>query len=156
MLPVGIGLCAFLLLAGCGSKSKTSFPSLGSQGTPEAAKPGVTAGWQTISGNRFDVGSTKAMVSVVAINPLRLRLQVNASPDVVTQTNYQVHCDQRSTFGRNMSGTTPLTREIAIPRGGKSGSAKDVECFVTANATKPAHVSMTLVLLQRLAGKAHR
>ena len=99
-----------------------------------------------------------AAVRVVAINPLRLRLQVNASPDVVTQTSYQVHCDQRSTFGQNMRGTTPLTREIAIPRGGKPGSSNDVECFVTANATKPAHASMTVTLLQRLpaTATAHR
>ena len=91
-----------------------------------------------------------AAASVVAINPLRLRLQVSASPDVVTQTSYQVHCDQRSTFGQKMRGQTPLTREIAIPRGGKSGSPNNVECFVTATATKPATATMTLTLLQRL------
>ena len=91
-----------------------------------------------------------AAVSVVAINPLRLKLQVNASPDVMTQTSYQVHCDQLSTRGQAERGTTPLTREIAIPHGGKSGSSSTVECFVTANATKPGSASMTLTLLQRL------
>jgi hypothetical protein len=110
----------------------------------------VTAGWETISGNTFGAGSTMATISVLAINPLRLKLQVNASPDVITQVSYQVHCDQLSTRGRAKRETTPLTREIAIPRGGKSGSSSTVECFVTANATKPASASMTLTLLQRL------
>jgi hypothetical protein len=94
-------------------------------------------------------------VSVVTTNPRALRLQVNASPDVETQTSYEVHCDRGSTVGPHVRGTTPLTREIAVPDGA-SGGKGTVECSVTANATKPSSASMTVVLLQRLAGPVHR
>ena len=151
MLPLGIGLGVSLVLAGCGSTSKPSFPSLGSHGAPIGPpRPETTPGWEPISGNTFAAGSTMATVSVLAVDPLQLRLRVNATPDVVTQTSYQIHCDQLSSSGQSMRGETPLTREIAIPRGVKSGSQKTVECFVTAHATKPAHASMTLTLLKRL------
>ena len=86
----------------------------------------------------------------MAVNPVQLKLEVSASPDVGTDTSYQVHCDQRSTLGQKLRGSTPLTREIAIPRGAKSSSANDVECFVTATATKPSDATMTLTLYERL------
>ena len=151
MLPFGVGLCLTLLvLAGCGS-SHESFPSLSSQqGSANGATGAVPAGWESISGDRFGSGSTVATVSAVAVNPVRLRLQVSASPEGVTETSYQVHCDQRSTYGRNLRAQTPLSREIALPSGTSSG--KDVQCVVSARATKAAEATMTLTVIQDLGG----
>ena len=113
----------------------------------------MTNGWQSISGNTFGLGSTTATASVVALNPGRLKMEISSTPDVETSTSYQVHCDQLNSFGPDERATTPLTREIVLPTGVAKSS--DVQCSVTATATKPAGARMTLTLFQQLAsGKA--
>ena len=42
------------------------------------------------------------------------------------------------------------TITITIPPGGSLGAGNDVQCFITARATKPADGTMTLTLLQRV------
>jgi hypothetical protein len=81
----------------------------------------------------------------VTVNAARVRLQVTASPDVVTQTTYEVQCDTGSTLGKKSSARTPLTREIRLPR--SPASANDVQCSISARATKPANATMTVALL---------
>lgn len=143
------------MLAGCGSAPDSSFPPLAGPGTAETINPGVTNGWQSISGNTFGIGSTTATASVVAVNPTRLKMELSSTPDVETSTSYQVHCDQLNSFGPDQRGTTPITREIVLPTGAV-GSSNDVQCSVTATATKPANARMTLTLFQRLAAsKSH-
>jgi len=148
-LSLGLGLCfAVIALTSCGGGSPPkSFPSLGSQGSPGGSL-GPKGTWQPFAGDRFDVGSTAATVTGVAVDPTWLKLQVTASPDIVTETSYQVHCDQLTTLGKKLRGTTPLTRVVAVPRA-KSG-ATNVQCFVTASATKPKTATMTLKLVQGL------
>jgi hypothetical protein len=159
-LALLLGMCLAVAFAGCGgsSSSTSSFPELGSQkaqGGP--AHPGVMDGWVSLSGNTFTTGSTLAEATAVVVNPLRLRMRVDASPDVVTETSYEVDCDEASSQGQKASATTPIVREIEIPRGLRAGRANDVQCTITAQATKPASGSMTLSLFERLpARSAHR
>jgi len=140
------------VLAGCGSAPDSSYPSLGSQGS-QTVTPGVTNGWQSISGNTFGSGSTTATVSVIAVNPGHLKMQVNSTPDIQTDTSYQVHCDQLNTFGPDVRGNTPLTRQIVLPTG-VAGSSNQ-QCSVSATATKPASAQLTLTLFQQLAPASH-
>ncbi len=114
----------------------------------------MTDGWQSISGNTFGVDSTTATASVIALNPGRLKMTVTSTPDVETSTSYEVHCDQLNSFGPDQRATTPLTREIVLPTG-VAGSS-DVQCSVTATATKPTGARMTLTLFQRLASTKSR
>jgi hypothetical protein len=145
LLPgFSLGL-ALLVLAGCGSSSNSSYPSLGSQSTKEG-EGSVPAGWVSLSGNTYGAGTTVAQVSANTANPRALRLQVTAAPDVQTQTSYEVHCDTMSTVGPKVVATTPIQREIKIPSGASSGN---VECSVTATATKPSSSSMTVAVLTR-------
>src|SRR5262249_8764227 len=77
--PALPALCLTLVvLAGCGSSS-SSFPSLGSSTTGDS-------GWAPFSGNTYGPGATLAEVTATATNPGRIRLEVTASPDLVTTT----------------------------------------------------------------------
>ena len=141
-----------LVLAGCGSKSR-SVPTLKSQGLPEDSDAAaLPAGWVVISGGTYDAGSTIAELTVLATDPGPLRLRITATPDVVTETSYEARCDARTVVGRRTGSSTPLTRPIVLPLGGGPGAGNDVQCFISARATKPADATMTLTLLQRVAG----
>jgi hypothetical protein len=140
-----LALCLVVVaLSGCGS-SDSSYPSLGSQ-TPEAPPTGGEQnGWVTIGGGTFALGSDEARVTAVTVDPRRVRLQVNASPDVDTETSYEVHCDTGSTRGEESGARTPLTRELELPRA--TAASKGVQCSISARATKPPDASMTVTLL---------
>jgi len=140
-LASGLGLClSLLLLAGCGSSSPP-FPSLESMPSE--------SGWIPISGGTYGPGATVAEVHAYATDPHRVRLDVTASPDVLTTTSYEVDCDLLKRVGPKVSGSTPLARPIAIPSGAYPAPPGAVQCFITARATKPASGSMTLKLLVR-------
>jgi hypothetical protein len=149
----GLGVSLLLLaLTGCGSKSQ-SVPSLDSQGLPEGSDPAaLPAGWVVISGSTYDAGSTIAELTVLVTDPGPLKLRITSTPDVVTVSSYEARCDARTQVGRRPGSTTPLTRPIVIPLGGGPGAANDVQCFISARASKPADATMTLTILKRIAG----
>jgi len=135
----GLGV-AILLLAGCGGGSSSKPPPPG----------GVTSGgWQVISQGRHQAAATVARVSAIATDPLRLRLKVDAHPNVKTQTTYQVQCGDKTVNGAPIGGRTPLTRELTVPTGGGSQGAHGIYCSVFASATKPAGTDMIVTLLER-------
>ena len=141
----GLGLCLTLvLLGGCGSSSKP-YPSLGSSNSGEN-------GWVPISGNTYSSGARVAEVTATVTHPGEIRLEVTASPDVVTTTSYEVDCDAAKVVGARTTGSTPVVRPIMIPRGPGAGPGDDPQCVVTARATKPATASMTIKLLERVTG----
>jgi hypothetical protein len=144
-LVSGPSFClGLLLLAGCGSSSPP-FPSLGSSVSEN--------GWVPISGDTYGRGSTVAEVRAFANNPHRVRLDVDASPEVVTTTSYEVDCDQAKRVGPAVTGSTPLARAITIPTGPDAGTPGQIQCFITARATKPASGSMTVKLLIPVPGR---
>jgi hypothetical protein len=140
--PIVSACLAVSMAAGCGSSGHV----------PPSA--GVTAGgWEVISQGRSPAALTVAKASATATDPVRLRLQVNSSPNVSTTTTYEVQCGDKTTYGRGQRGHTPLTREMTIPTGGGSQESHGLYCFVLASATKPAGTHMTVTLLERQAAK---
>jgi hypothetical protein len=131
------GLCLLVTVAaGCGGSSKPPPP-----GGPAGG------GWEVFGQGRHNTGATIGGADGIASDPQRLRLQINATPNVSTSARYQVQCGNGVTRGTR-SGRTPFTQELKVPAAGGSQESHGLFCNVSVRATKPARAEMVVTLLE--------
>jgi hypothetical protein len=117
-----LGLVVVLVASGCGG---------GSSG----------GGWTVIDKGTF-AGSDPAFLHTTVGRPSKLQVQVTASPNVQSTTNYTVGCGNEGAFRhRGPAGKTPLKGAVVIPPGAPGS------CFLQLSASKSKPTKMTLVLL---------
>lgn len=122
-----------LVAAGCGSPSSSS---------PTTASAGTHLAWHVFS-KRTTRGRAVGTVGGTVPAPKAMRVQVDADPEVESQVDYSVDCEQSATHP--VTGTlairrTPLTAPIPVTGEGPS-------CFVDITASKSAPTAMTLTLM---------
>ena len=79
--------------------------------------------------------------------PVALEVKVAASPNVRSQVDYSIDCEQSGTHpetGTFPERRTPLTAAIPVP-------VNSASCFVDVTASKSSSAAMTLTLLVRTA-----
>jgi hypothetical protein len=127
-----------VFVGGCGGSSSKPPP----RGGP------ADGGWEVFGQGRHNKVATIAGADGIASDPARLRLQINATPNVSTRARYQVQCGQGVTSGTH-SGKTPFTQELAVPSAGGSQESHGLFCNVSVRATKPASAEMIVTLLEQ-------
>lgn len=107
------------------SGSSTTEDSKSGDATPKPAKPGITFGQQSASGE-----AALAQAQGIIDNPEIIRLRVVAEPPQNATVSYTLICTTKGKAGgdsRQFSASTPIDREVEI-------NGKPTECNVSANA----------------------
>lgn len=109
-----------------GSPSSTTKDAKSGDATSKPAKPGITFGQQSASGE-----AAVAQAQGIIDNPEIIRLRVIAQPPQNANVSYTLLCTTKGKTGgdtRQFSASTPIDREVEIPNG------KPTKCNVSANA----------------------
>jgi hypothetical protein len=137
LLTLGTGVGLALVLCGCGSSG--SGPK---QTTRHSASTRLAPGWHVVSTKTF-AGRHSAVIGGTVRFPAAIKVEVSATPQVVSQIDYSIDCEKSGTHP--VSGTidarrTPLTAPIPV-------TPNAAACFVDVTASKSVSSSMTIKLL---------